>query len=663
MKKKFKSFIIWFLSMLILGYAAGIVISYFNNNRLWEMSILYSQLALICAGVGALVGLCLGVYYSPKNKDKSSTKGKTASGQEFDLHFDSGFMSREKVISDKFLINSTWTNLPALKNTGMLVRNELIGSRYEVTMKDEMHGLIIGTTGTGKTSMIIDPAIRIYAHTAEKPTLIITDPKGELYNHHARALIEEGYNVVVYNLDNPYTSTRWNPMERPYDMYHRAMNIYKEAKKYSGVSPKQAGKTPCKPDAEFGESWFEFEGIAFPDEESLNKRLEGKKQQLINESLFDLRGIASCLCPVTPSSNDTMWEQGAQDYLLGIMLAMLEDSIDPRLGENKLKKEQFNFYNLYKIATKRDSNSDGAFETLKRYCSNRSKTSDVPTLTSPVIDSAETTSKSYMSVLSGKISNLLQDIGIGYATSASEMKFDEFVDKPTALFLKVPDHKKERYSIATICITQLYRTLVDLANKYSNLKLPRHVYFLIDEFGNFPAIPDFGTMVTVSRSRNVLFAIVIQSFAQLETKYGKDVSETIKGNFNVQIFLGTEDIPTREAFSKSCGEVQLITNEEQVTKNEGKDSNSKSTSIQKQKSVRPLIDPYELSVLPFGVAIAKVFRFNPIKCNLAQFHNTPQMIKYPPLPDNATANALDEAKVFYDITKRNQIIFGRHSFF
>lgn len=662
MKKIIKSIIIWTIICLIIGYGVGVGIAY-SQAEGWDMGLLADRFAWIGLAVGAAAGFCLGIYFRPKKSSStSSNKGKTAGGQEFALHYDSGFMSHAQILADKFLINQTWSSLPSLRNTGMILRNEKVGSKYEITMKDEMHALVIGTTGTGKTTMLIDPAVRIFAHTAEKPSLVLADPKGELYAKHARALIEEGYDVQIYDLDDPYSSSRWNPMERAFLIYNKALNLAKEAKKYSGCTPAQAGKESLY-GVEYGDSWFEFNGVAYPNEEELNREITAAKQRMVNEAMFDLRGIAASVCPVTTGSNDTIWEQGAQDFLYGIMLAMLEDSVDPRLGENKLKKEQFNFYNLYKIANKRDNDPDNPFNSVRRYCSGRPKTSSVTGLTSPVIDSAASTTKSYLSVLAGKISQLMQDMGICYATSGTDIDFNKFVEKPTAFFIKIPDHKKERHPLATICISQLYRTLVDIANKFPRQKLPRHVYFLLDEFGNLPVIQDFATMVTVSRSRNIFFEIVVQSFTQLDTKYGKDTAETIKGNFNIQIFLGSEDTATREAFSKSCGNVQLISKEEQVTKNEGKDSSSKSTSTQTQKSVVPLVDPYELSRLPFGEAIIKVFRYNPIRCKLAQFHQTPQMTQYPPLIIPKSSKYLDEASVFYDIDRRNQVVLGRPSFF
>lgn len=662
MKKTLTRLLIWIILCAILGYAAGVVIAYAQADWMWETSLMGSSLALILLGVGALAGFCCGLYFKPKKKKSSDSKGKTAAGKEYDLHFDAGFMTRDQILSNKFFINSTWSSLPALKSTGMVLRNEAIGSKLEVTMRDEMHALVIGTTGTGKTTKLIEPAMRIMAHTAEKPSMIVADPKGELYANHARALIEEGYDVKIYDLDNPYISARWNPMERAFDIYQRAMNLHKEAKKYSGCTPAQVGKEMLD-GVTYGDVWFEFEGIAFPDEESINRQLAARRQQLINDAMFDLRGITTSICPVSQGTSDSIWEQGAQDFLYGIMIGMLEDSVDSRLGENKLRRDQFNFYNLYKIANKRDADPDNPFNSIRRFCSGRAKTSDVMLLTSPVINSAPTTTKSYLSVLAGKISQLMQDMGICYATSGTEIDFSQFADKPTAFFIKIPDHKKERHPLATICISQLYRTLVDLANKYPRQKLPRHVYFMLDEFGNLPVIQDFATMVTVARSRNIFFEIVVQSFTQLDTKYGREAAETIKGNFNIQIFLGTEDTATREAFSKSCGEIQLITKEDQTSKTEGKDQKSTTTSTNTQKSVRPLVDPYELSTLPFGEAIIKVFRCNPIRCKLASWYETPQMVRYEPLPQARTTRALDEASVFYDIEKRNSVVLGRPSYF
>lgn len=661
MKNRFVRCLLCGLGVGVLGFIVGaLLVMFTTNGGKFDASIFTDKITLICLAAGFVLGFVMPLTKKKDSGSKAQTKGTTASGKEFDIHYDAHFMTDSELRKAHGLINTTWRDLPSLKNTGLVVRNTYNGGRYEITMKDEIHCLVIGTTGSGKTSMIIDPSIRILAHSAEKPSIVVTDPKGELFERHAEALRQEGYKVVVYDLDNPFASSRWNPMENAYKMYQRAMHIGKEAKIYKDCAPESVGKKKIEGET-YGPVWYEFKGVAFPNEDMLKVELASVKQQLINETTFDLRGIASTVCPVDPNTQDKTWEQGAQDFLYGIMLAMLEDSVDERLGENKLRIDQFNFYNLYKIANRRDSDPENPFGSLKKYCGGRPLKSSVNSLTSPVINNAPNTTRSYMGVLSGKISSLMEDMGICYATSGSDIDFKEFTKEPTIFFIKCPDHKKERHPLATVCIAQLYRALVDVANDCPGKKLTRHVYFLLDEFGNLPMIPDFATMVTVSRSRNIFFEIIVQSYAQLDTKYGKDISETLKGNFNAQIFLGTDDAQTKDAFSKSCGEVQVTYVEKSKSESKGKDPASKSTSEseQIQRATRPLIDPTELSQLDFGVGISRLFRLPPIKVNFAQFHKTSEFVKIKTPEITSFSKSLDENTVFFDIDKRNETVYGR----
>ena len=74
--------------------------------------------------------------------------------------------------------------------------------------------MIIGSTGSGKTTRYVNPTIQVLAHTQTKPSLVISDPKGELYQLHANMLAQQGYEIKVLDLRNPYASARWNPLNR-----------------------------------------------------------------------------------------------------------------------------------------------------------------------------------------------------------------------------------------------------------------------------------------------------------------------------------------------------------------------------------------------------------------------------------------------------------------
>ena len=81
----------------------------------------------------------------------------------------------------------------------------------------EYHNLIIGSTGSGKTEMLIQPMVKILAKKGE--SMIITDPKGEIYEKNATELKEKGYNIVLLNFRNPQNGNCWNPLTLPYDLY------------------------------------------------------------------------------------------------------------------------------------------------------------------------------------------------------------------------------------------------------------------------------------------------------------------------------------------------------------------------------------------------------------------------------------------------------------
>ena len=579
--------------------------------------------------------------------------GTTASGDKLKQYFDARWITEKELKTDKKFKFSTYSDLPNVKKSGIVIRNEVVGGKLNVNMYDPIHTLIIGTTGSGKTTMIIDPAIRILSHTGEKPCLVITDPKGELYNNHSIQLKANGYRLMTLDLRNPYASTRWNPMTNAYEKYHKAMNLEKEVKVHKGTNPADLKlKIIAK---QYNHEWYEFNGIAYPNKTALDNDLSARRQEYIDQAENELREIAINIAPIE-NKNDPSWERGAQDFLYGIMLAMLEDSLNPELG---MTKERFNFYNLAKIATFRDPDPDNPYGTVREYCAGRDKLSKVSALTSTVINNAPNTTRSYMGVLQSRIS-IFQDGGICYATSFSDMVFDDFVDQPTALFIKVPDEKESRHCIATMCISQLYKKLIELASAREDLKLPKPVYFLLDEFANLPKIEKMDSLITVARSRRIFFELVVQSYSQLDNKYGREVAETIRGNCNIQIYLGTEDQKTKEEFSKMCGEISIETKNVSTSKTEKKDDSSSSTTST-QVVTRPLIYPYELGQLPFGTAVVKIFQVNPIKTKFTQYFKIPEFDKKVAAEEYTPSHALNEKEIYYDISERNRKVFRRGS--
>ncbi|MBR1890479.1 MAG: type IV secretory system conjugative DNA transfer family protein [Clostridia bacterium] len=662
MSKKFGKFLLRFLIFAALGYIVGVVLACFLDAEIsslasWKDKLLKAvtmDWSYIGAGVGAFLAILFSMFSKKTKKEKHDSKGKTSSGDEMDLSFDAKWLEPDAIKDQRGLIATTWSGLPSVKNTGIVFRSCMEGGKYHIAMKDEYHCLVIGTTGSGKTSIVFIPTIRIYAHSAEKPCMVISDPKGELYTQTSRILEDEGYRVIKFDLRDPFTSTRWNPMEHAYELYHKGKDCKNQVKKCTnGAKPENVGFKTI-PGEKYGTEWFGFEGVAYPTEDSVRVAVQSAEQIYCDLAQSELKEICNTVAPKTKGSNDPTWEEGAQDFLYGCALAMLEDSMDPELG---MTKDRFNFYNLYKIATFRDPDADAPFDTVRKYLlqGRDEATSVVPNLTSAVINNAPNTTKSYIGVLNGKIS-FMNDIGISYLTSESDINFDTFTDKPTVLYLVIPDDREERHNLAILCISQLYKRLVDKANTYHDKKLPKHVYYILDEFGNLPPIPKFDSMITVSRGRNILYEAVVQSYTQIETKYGADAAKTIIGNFNAQIYLGTDDQKTRDDFSKMCGDVQLIHEEQSTSKNDKDDKSGTTTNKSIQRTTRPLITSYELGQIPFGTMVVKLFRYNPMKLKGTRNDQVPFFYRKDAEPEIGAMKSLDTAKVYYDIKMRNKKI-------
>ena len=81
----------------------------------------------------------------------------------------------------------------------------------------ESHSLIIGSTGSGKTYCIVNPTVHILAKHGE--SMVITDPKGEIYEKNAEFLRSRGYKIILLNFRNPQKGNMWNPLSLPYKLY------------------------------------------------------------------------------------------------------------------------------------------------------------------------------------------------------------------------------------------------------------------------------------------------------------------------------------------------------------------------------------------------------------------------------------------------------------
>lgn len=112
-------------------------------------------------------------------------------------------------------INQMLSDVPQQANIGG-VPLLYDGDKIYVDASDS-HSLIIGATGSKKTRLIVLPLVHILGYAGE--SMIITDPKAEVYNRTASMLKDKGYDIIVLNFRNPSTGACWNPLAIPFELY------------------------------------------------------------------------------------------------------------------------------------------------------------------------------------------------------------------------------------------------------------------------------------------------------------------------------------------------------------------------------------------------------------------------------------------------------------
>ena len=142
----------------------------------------------------------------------------------------------------------------------------------------EAHNIVVGSTGSGKTQGVVFPMAYSLAKHGE--SMIITDPKGEIYETTAKMLKERGYNIVILNFRSPQNGNCWNPMALPYKLYK-----------------------------------------------------EGNIDKAI-ELLDDL--AANILYEEKSANTDPFWEKSAADYFTGLALGLFEDGTEEQVNLNSI---------------------------------------------------------------------------------------------------------------------------------------------------------------------------------------------------------------------------------------------------------------------------------------------------------------------------------------
>ena len=607
--------------------------------------IYFMVFAVVFGGLFALYSFVINRGFLSFLTSKEGKKAKQI--KNANLENSHWMTDREK---EKLFKKYKYSELPNVEKDGVPVVARLSRNEKDMTVSfnPPCHSIIIGSTGSGKTTTFVTPMIQILASTKAGSSMVITDPKGELFMMHSKFLQERGYDVKVIDLRDTYSSYRWNPLDAIWDNFYDYLHAHEKAFKRddditeSGLKLDQPVEDPDEID-----EWYEFEGKAYLDYQRLINAVKVYKKKIYDEVYEDLNDLVTVLIPVE-NEKDPLWEKGARSITLAVLLGMLEDA---QLPNSTMNKNKFNFFNLAKIL----QNSNNDYQDLRDYFKGRSPLSRAYSLSKQVCDAAQSTRASYMSIVYDKLT-LFNDAGVCALTSSSDFTAGSLADHPTALFLKIPDEKDTRHNLAAIFILNIYKTLIKVASATAELSLPRNVYFIMDEFGNMPKISKFDKFITVGRSRKIWFQMIIQSYAQLNNVYGDNVADIIKGNCGIKMFIGSNDMQTCKEYSELCGNITIASTSSSGTAHS---ETSYSTSYQ----TRPLIYPSELQRLnkpgDIGHSIIVTFGNYPLMTYFTPSFKVP-LYKFGEMDQSELEDRLfNEQEAFYDIRLRNNEVLKK----
>ncbi len=418
--------------------------------------------------------------------------------------------------------------------TGVLKASGYVGGKLMQTYTgQESHVGVIAATRLGKTTSYVVPTILSFARQPMKRGMIISDPKGEIYRLTSETLRSEGYKVVLLNFRDYEHSECWNPLTPVFRKYRKAADIYDEV----GVTDTENGPRNV------------FRGKVYESQEELEREIGLAKTMMLDEVGNDIDTLAVMLMP-TQDMKDPYWENSARELLKAFLWAMLEDSDN---AQNPITEDTFSFSTILRLVGTIHSGKGISFND-GGYFTDRDENSRAYQLAkNTVIENGDVTSACILAVFNTGIA-VFRDCAMRLVTSCNSFDMSSFDDGPVAVYIDYRDEVKVHYQIISLFIQDAYRYLIARATEKPDGKLEVPFYFILDEFGNFPAIKDFETTISACAGRNIWFILIIQSYAQLNSVYGESVAGIIKDNLNMHVFFGSNNPDTIESFSRECGQ-------------------------------------------------------------------------------------------------------------
>lgn len=428
---------------------------------------------------------------------------------------------------------------------------------------DDIHCLMIGASGVGKTAFFLYPNLEYTC--ASGMSFLALDTKGDLARNYGTVASEcYGYHVAVIDLRNPTRSDGFNFLT----LVNHYMDVCRD-----------------KPD-------------------SLSARAGAEKYaKILSKTIMNQGGDEA-------NYGQNQFFYDAAEGLLTAVILLLAEFLPPKEIDGELR-ERRHIVSVFKLVqdllAPSKSNGKNGFQSLMSLLPPEHK---ARWFAGAALNSAEQTMASVMSTVLSRLNAFLDTEMEQTLCFDSAMDAESFASQKSAIFLILPEEDPSKNFMASLMIQNLSRELFSVADENGG-KLKNRVVLFCDEFGTMPAF-DVLPLFSAGRSRRLTLVPIIQSLAQLEKNYGKEGAEIIVDNVQDTIFGGfAPQSQTAETLSKALGSRTVLSG------SVSKGKNDPSRTLQMME--RPLMTPDELKSLPKGKFIVMKTGAHPIQTRLHLF--------------------------------------------
>lgn len=355
----------------------------------------------------------------------------------------------------------------------------------------DKHTMVIGPTASKKSRLVAMPTVRLLG--AANESMVISDPKAEIYLRTSGYLKKKGYEIEVLNLREPQYGSAWNPLYIPYMLF---------------------------------------------------------KQGNIDRAYEFANDIAVNLTMIDKSNSEAFWDNSAGSLFFGLILLLFK-----YCNENNEPIEAVNIGNIIRLRNALCVGDSKTIRNNILWMYAKTDKFIASTLIG-TLETANDTRAGILSVFDQKMRAFSIQPSLLDMLSYNDINYESLSKKPTAFFLILPDEKTGYHGLVSLFVKQSYEYLIFKAqdNIHKKKNLGNRVNYILDEFSSLPTINDFPAMITAARSRNIRFNLFLQSKHQLRLRYEEEC-DTIMSNCENWIFLTSREIEFLKEVSELCGTV------------------------------------------------------------------------------------------------------------